>query len=1038
MKPMRYISLIIALLSVLGLAAQQQQSQYALYNYRNDGDFNAWLNIYVDSITYSNIGLDSVEYDNIVTQEVWTPDSCYRIPIEVIDSIGFRAPAPEFKDGIFHITEEHIPYTVVVDSLSVTFDSSIPASMLPAVGQVVISDVYGEPYDAGFAGRVVNIVYADGTTRIECEEVGLEDVYDQLICVGKTIAYEDDDNIYSSRRRSPRKIKINEDGTIEVPLGKFSHKFKYGSNASLVLSAEPSLNFDYIVVYNVKGIDDYMKLTFRSRMKYGLDLQVSLNEKKDVNDYLDFIPIETGIPGLRCKIRYGAFIEAEGKISLDWKETFVTEDCYGFDSTLDENKGFFCRKNSEWEEPDLSLNIDGSIFFGPCMQVFCYILYEKWFPSAKFNVKPGIEVAGKVEFNDDFFTQNGHSAYDLLQNTKVSLNGMLKADASANFLGKKYELLSYKLSPEFLKYELYLFPKFTEPALQRADNNKFIPSALYSEVTRRTLIPMKLGIGVYDDSDNVVSEKFEADNYWFRSSQPQGSSQKKKYISEDMKDYPTGTKYRVRPILRNGLFGTIMASPVTEFTVPDMMTLEKDTIVMQMEKTAYVAINGGWGDYMAATSNGQVCYCKVVNVNDKSFVKIVASKDMKGMASVAVKDLRVGTTETIHVIVSDDSEQEEHLTVSDENLSLKENDKTIVLILSGSGNYTIESSNADVASVMIEEDEIIISAISKGSAFITVTDTETEEEVVIKVSVTNDTTHVTDIVLSKTSLSLQPNDTYSLTATVMPEDAENKTVAWESSNVNVATVDSDGLVTAVAEGSCVITCSATDGSGVFAECQVTVTSGTTPDPGNHAWVDLGLPSGTLWATCNVGANSPEEYGSYFAWGETEPKSVFNWNNYKFYTKGSSGGSVGNSFTKYCTQSNYGYNGFTDNKTGLDSEDDAATVNWGTGWRTPSRAQVEELYNKNYTVKEWTTQNGVKGCKITSKSNANSIFLPAAGYRPDASLWSEGRSGYYWTCSLSTLNSASAVSLLFSSNNSIGNADTARYDGCSVRPVRVQE
>ena len=214
MKPMRYISLIIALLSVLGLAAQQQQSQYALYNYRNDGDFNAWLNIDIDSITYSNLGLDSVEYDNIVTQEVWTPDSCYRIPIEVIDSIGFRAPEPEFKEGIFHITEDHIPYTVVVDSLSVTFDSSIPASMLPAVGQVVISDVYGEPYDAGFAGRVVNIVYEDGMTRIECEEVGLEDVYDQLICVGKTIAYEDDDNIHSSRRKSPRIIRINEDGVV--------------------------------------------------------------------------------------------------------------------------------------------------------------------------------------------------------------------------------------------------------------------------------------------------------------------------------------------------------------------------------------------------------------------------------------------------------------------------------------------------------------------------------------------------------------------------------------------------------------------------------------------------------------------------------------------------------------------------------------------------------------------------------------------------------------------------------------------------------
>lgn len=171
------------------------------------------------------------------------------------------------KDGIFHITEEHIPYTVVVDSLSVTFDSSIPASMLPAVGQVVISDVYEEPYEDGFAGRVLNIVYEDGTTRIDCSEVGLEDVYDQLICVGKTIAYEDDEDMYSSRRKSPRKIKINEDGTIEVPLGKFSLKLSDGKTASINLSAKPSVDIDYNIVYNVKGIDNKFRQRYTIRHK---------------------------------------------------------------------------------------------------------------------------------------------------------------------------------------------------------------------------------------------------------------------------------------------------------------------------------------------------------------------------------------------------------------------------------------------------------------------------------------------------------------------------------------------------------------------------------------------------------------------------------------------------------------------------------------------------------------------------------------------------------------------------------------------------
>ena len=95
----------------------------------------------------------------------------------------------------------------------------------------------------------------------------------------------------------------------------------------------------------------------------------------------------------------------------------------------------------------------------------------------------------------------------------------------------------------------------------------------------------------------------------------------------------------------------------------------------------------------------------------------------------------------------------------------------------------------------------------------------------------------------------------------------------------------------------------------------------------YEWVDLGLPSGTLWATCNVGANSPEEYGDYFAWGETQTKNVYNWGVYRLC-----GGSQ-NTMKKYCTNSSYG---MVDNLTALESEDDAATVNWGSEWQTPTQ------------------------------------------------------------------------------------------------------
>ena len=159
----------------------------------------------------------------------------------------------------------------------------------------------------------------------------------------------------------------------------------------------------------------------------------------------------------------------------------------------------------------------------------------------------------------------------------------------------------------------------------------------------------------------------------------------------------------------------------------------------------------------------------------------------------------------------------------------------------------------------------------------------------------------------------------------------------------------------------------------------------------HDYVDLGLPSGTLWATCNVGADTPEGYGDYFAWGETAPKERYDWKCYKY-------GRFLNEryeFTKYCTDSVYGLDGFVDNLTILEPEDDAATVNWGEGWRMPTREEWEELYlNATYTI---TTLNGIDGCLFTA-NNGNSLFLPAAGYWWGSELNSAGI-GVYWSSSI---------------------------------------
>ena len=191
----------------------------------------------------------------------------------------------------------------------------------------------------------------------------------------------------------------------------------------------------------------------------------------------------------------------------------------------------------------------------------------------------------------------------------------------------------------------------------------------------------------------------------------------------------------------------------------------------------------------------------------------------------------------------------------------------------------------------------------------------------------------------------------------------------------------------------------------------------------YVYVDLGLS--VKWATMNVGASSPEDYGDYFAWGETSTKSTYNWSTYKWCNGSSS------TLIKYNTSSSYGT---VDNKTTLELSDDAARANWGGAWRMPTDAELTELTN-NCTW-TWTIQNGVKGYKVTSKKSGytnNSIFLPAAGYRYDSSLYYAGSNGYYWSSSLSTVYPHNAWYVYFDSG-SVRRYGNYRCYGHSVRPV----
>lgn len=311
------------------------------------------------------------------------------------------------------------------------------------------------------------------------------------------------------------------------------------------------------------------------------------------------------------------------------------------------------------------------------------------------------------------------------------------------------------------------------------------------------------------------------------------------------------------------------------------------------------------------------------------------------------------------------------------------------------------SSNTSVATVSSSG---VVTAKAAGSATITVTTNDSGKKATCSITVKEKTISVTGVSLDRTSLSMTEGDAYSLSATVTPSNATNKSLTWSSSNTSVATVSSSGVVSAKVVGTATITVTTNDG-GLTATCLINVAYAV-PNA-----IDLGI--GVKWGSFNLGAINPEDTGYYYPWGYTAPEAIshldfifFTLDSYKWYY------SPDRTLTKYCSNAAYGRNGYSDNKTILDKEDDAAYVNLGSQWRIPTQADFKMLQEKCFW--EWQTINGVNGYKVTG-SNGNSIFLPAVGYGYSTEFRDYGNLGHCWSSSLKTEYPYNAYALKYGSS-----------------------
>ncbi len=269
---------------------------------------------------------------------------------------------------------------------------------------------------------------------------------------------------------------------------------------------------------------------------------------------------------------------------------------------------------------------------------------------------------------------------------------------------------------------------------------------------------------------------------------------------------------------------------------------------------------------------------------------------------------------------------------------------------------------------------------------------------------------VNSVVLSESEVVLTTGEKQTLTAYISPSNATDKTVIWASSNASIATVSSYGEVTAVALGSASISASC---DGIIGECVINVVACKA--------IDLGLS--VKWADRNVGANSPVDYGDYFAWGETTPKSDYSWETYKWCS------GVSDKLTKYNNDADLG---IVDDKTALLPSDDAAHEKLGGTWRMPTWEEMEEMLEET----DWseTTVNGVKGFLVTSLKNRKSIFLPSAGGIEGKNPRYQKTNIFYWTSEVVPYNTKQAFAYYTDEDGDPDFAMVPRNIGFPIRAV----
>jgi len=557
------IAIVAALLSLLPTEISAQTQDNALYVYRNDGDFTAFLREDIDSITLSHYDADSVYQSECVTQVFHTPDSVYRIPIAAIDSVSLVQPETKYQDNVMLLEAQHLPYIVEATDSTITFLSSTPAGLLPSVGTVLAAMVFDSPLDNGFAGRVERIENNSGGNIVfVCSEVNIGDIYKRIVYTSKFQAYANEESLAKARKASAVTRSSGSFGPVYI--GTIS-----AGAGPVSVTAEPTLSGFYTINHE-ENLKTHLALIVNADIATEVSLSAKIeNPNSDplINWNKAFIPIPTNVPGLYGRIRGGAFfkLSASADISAKWPGRLYGK--FGFTYGDDGAKAINTMKY-EPKQTEFSLNMNGEVDAGLCARIEVAAISDKLL-SAHITGFGGVYASADFVLTSEGLSDG--SLYSSLKDTQVKAGLIFSGEPGYSVCGEDKKIkvpgssdTEISLGWEYKKelWTWYLLPEFTQPEYTQGAENT--TAVLTTEPSRDLLMPVSLGIGVENEDGEKVDTKWSSVEYRKQEDWTLNG------LSQSFSGLKAGETYTAYPYVRI-LGQELRATPSKEFKIEGEM-----------------------------------------------------------------------------------------------------------------------------------------------------------------------------------------------------------------------------------------------------------------------------------------------------------------------------------------------------------------------------------------------------------------------------------------------------------------------------------